>query len=87
MSRLFLTVPPILNGKSQKSRRVWVPDLCVPLPSAGSKGSNLERHTGGMFAANVPKNPYMKTDFRIKCLKALEQSLSVKVLEHLVQRE
>lgn len=44
----------------------------MPLPSAGSKRSTLETNIGGMFAANMPKKPYMKTDLRIKGLKALE---------------
>lgn len=68
---LFLALPPILDGKSQKS---WRSLSARPAraTSAGSKRSNLERNKGGMFAANVPKNPYMKTSFRIKRIKALE---------------
>lgn len=59
------------DGKSQKSRRS-LSARPARATSAGSKRSNLERNKGGMFAANVPKNPYMKTSFRIKRIKALE---------------
>lgn len=37
-----------------------------------ARGVTWKAILGGVFAANVPKKPYMKTDLVIKRLKALE---------------